>query len=65
LGLGDWRGNQIKATHQPIANRTENVSLMMGSITRWKFLYGFAFLNWAWAKVGRYQLWVNKQSFKR
>lgn len=36
LGLWDWRENQIKATHQPIANRTENVSLMMGCVTRWK-----------------------------
>lgn len=36
LGLRDWRENQIKATHQPIANRTENVSLMMGCVTRWK-----------------------------
>lgn len=36
LGLGGWRENQIKATHQPIANRTENVSLMMGCVTRWK-----------------------------
>lgn len=36
LAIGDWRENQIKATHQPIANRTENVSLMMGCVTRWK-----------------------------
>lgn len=36
LGLGDWRQNQIKATHQPITNRTENVSLVTGCETRWK-----------------------------
>lgn len=36
LRLGDWRENQIKATHQSIANRTEDVSLMMGCVTRWK-----------------------------
>lgn len=36
LGLGDWRQNQIKATHQPITNRTENVSLVMGCVSRWK-----------------------------
>lgn len=37
LKHGDWRENQIKATHQPIANKTANVSRMMGCVTRWKF----------------------------
>lgn len=36
LGLGDWRQNQIKATHQPITNRTENVSLVIERVSRWK-----------------------------
>lgn len=36
LGLGDWRQNQIQATHQPITNRTKNVSLVMGCVSRWK-----------------------------